>query len=119
MATSNTVWRRIAPGVLLPSALQAISYGAVLPIIAVYAHDLGASLALAALVAPLMLVGQLGGNTPGGWAVNKLGDRNAMLAAAGLNLIALAGCALTTRPEPLVVCALLIGVSNAVFALAR
>jgi MFS family permease len=105
--------------VLLPSALQAISYGAVLPIIAVYAHDLGASLALAGLVAALMLVGQLAGNIPGGWAVNRLGERNAMLAAAGLNLIALGGCALTTRPEPLVVCALLIGVSNAVFALAR
>src|SRR5689334_8564174 len=82
-------WRRIAPGVLLPSALQAISYGAILPIIAVYAHDLGASLALAGLVSALILVGQLLGNLPGGWAVDRFGERNAMLAASALNVAAL------------------------------
>src|SRR3954466_13509794 len=117
--STDSNWRRIAPGVLLPSALQAISYGAILPIVAVYAHELGASLALAGLVAALILVGQLLGNLPGGWAVDRFGERNAMLAASGLNVAALAGCALSTRPEPLVVCALLIGVSNSVFGLAR
>src|SRR5215211_6591524 len=114
MSTDNA-WRKIAPGVLLPSALQAVSYGAVLPIIAVYAHDLGASLAFAGLVAALILVGQLLGNLPSGWVVDRFGERNAMLAAAGLTIVALAGCALSTRPEPLAACALLIGVSNAVF----
>ena len=116
---TDSNWRRIAPGVLLPAALQAISYGAILPIIAVYAHDLGASLALAGLAAALILVGQLLGNVPGGWIVDRFGERNAMLAASGLNIAALVGCALSTRPEPLAVCALLIGVSNAVFGLAR
>jgi MFS family permease len=119
VTSTDNNWRRIAPGVLLPSALQAISYGAILPIIAVYAHDLGASLALAGLVAALILVGQFLGNLPGGWAVDRFGERNAMLAASGLNAAALVGCALSTRPEPLVACALLIGVSNAVFGLAR
>ena len=119
MTSTDSNWRRIAPGVLLPSALQAISYGAILPIIAVYAHDLGASLALAGLVAALILAGQLLGNLPGGWVVDRFGERNAMLAAAGLNIAALVGCALSTRPEPLVACALLIGVANAVFGLAR
>ncbi|MFN8522960.1 MAG: MFS transporter [Chloroflexota bacterium] len=118
MATQGN-WRRIAPGVLLPSALQAISYGAILPIIAVHAHDLGASLALAGLVAALILVGQLMGNVPGGWAVDRFGERNAMLAAAGLCVVALAGCALSTRAEPLAACALLLGIGNAVFGLAR
>jgi MFS family permease len=119
VTSTDSNWRRIAPGVLLPSGLQAISYGAILPIIAVYAHDLGASLALAGLVASLILVGQLLGNLPGGWVVDRFGERNAMLAACGLTITALVGCALSTRPEPLVVCALLIGVSNAVFGLAR
>lgn len=119
MTHADGTWRRIAPGVLLPSALQAISYGAILPIIPAYAHDLGASLALAGLVAALILVGQLLGNLPGGWAVDRLGERNAMLAASGLNIAALAGCALSTRPEPLIACALLIGIANAVFGLAR
>jgi MFS family permease len=116
---TDGTWGRIAPGVLLPSALQAISYGAILPIIAVYAHDLGASLAFAGLVAALILVGQLLGNVPGGWVVDRFGERNAMLAAAGLNIAALVGCALSSRPEPLAACALMIGVSNAVFGLAR
>lgn len=116
---TDTNWRRIAPGVLLPAALQAISYGAILPIIAVYAHDLGASLAFAGLAAALILVGQLLGNVPGGWVVDRFGERNAMLAAAGLNIAALVGCALSTRPEPLAACALTIGVANAVFGLAR
>ncbi|MFN8634252.1 MAG: MFS transporter [Chloroflexota bacterium] len=119
VTSTDTAWRRIAPGVLLPSALQAISYGAILPITAVYAHDLGASLALAGLVAAFILVGQLLGNLPGGWAVDRFGERNAMLVAAGLNIAALAGCALSTRPEPLIACALLVGVANAVFGLAR
>jgi MFS family permease len=112
-------WRRIAPGVLLPSGLQAISYGAILPIVAVHAHDLGASLALAGLVAALILIGQLVGNVPGGWVVDRFGERHAMLGAAGLTIAALAGCALSTRPEPLLASALLIGVANAVFGLAR
>lgn len=115
----NSQWRGIAPGVLIPAALQAVSFGAILPIVAVYAHDLGASLALAGLVAATILVGQLVGNVPGGWAVNRFGERNAMLLAAGLNIVALVGCALSTRPEPLLVCALAIGVANAVFGLAR
>ncbi|MCC7370232.1 MAG: MFS transporter [Chloroflexi bacterium] len=120
MVNQNHIWRKIAPGVLLPSALQAISYGAVLPIVAVYAHDdLGASLAFAGLVSALLLVGQLLGNVPSGWVVDRLGERNAMYAAAGINIAALIGCALSTRPEPLAACALLIGVSNAVFGLAR
>ncbi len=119
MTSTDSNWRRIAPGVLLPAALQAISYGAILPIIAVYAHDLGASLAFAGLVAALILVGQLLGNVPGGWVVDRFGERNAMLAAAGLNIAALVGCALSSRPEPLAACALMIGVSNAVFGLAR
>jgi MFS family permease len=119
VVSSDSTWRSIAPGVLLPSALQAISYGAILPIIAVYAHDLGASLAVAGLAAALILVGQLLGNLPGGWAVDRFGERNAMLAATALNIAALVGCALSTRPEPLVACTLLIGVSNAVFGLAR
>lgn len=118
MRTDNA-WRRIAPGVMLPAALQAISYGAVLPIIAVYAHDLGASLAFAGLVAALILIGQLLGNLPSGAVVDRFGERNAMLGAAGLNIIALIGCALANSPEPLAACALLIGVSNAVFGLAR
>lgn len=119
MRRTDGNWRRIAPGVLLPAALQAISYGAILPIIAVYAHDLGASLAFAGLAAALILVGQLLGNLPGGWVVDRFGERNAMLAASVLNIVALAGCALSTRPEPLIACALLIGISNAVFGLAR
>jgi MFS family permease len=118
VSTDNT-WRGIAPGVLLPAGLQAISYGAILPIIAVYAHDLGASLAFAGLIAALILVGQLLGNVPSGWVVDRFGERNAMVGAAVLNIVALVGCALSTRPEPLAVCALLIGVSNAVFGLAR
>ena len=112
-------WRRIAPGVLLPSVLQAISHGAILPIIAVHAHDLGASLAFAGLVSALSLVGQLLGNLPSGWVVDRFGERNAMIAAAVLSVVALLGCALSTRPEPLAVFALMLGVSNAVFGLAR
>jgi MFS family permease len=119
VVSKGSTWRGIAPGVLLPAGLQAISYGAVLPIIAAYAHDRGASLAFAGLVAALILVGQLLGNVPSGWVVDRFGERQAMLAAAGLSIAALVGCALSTRPEPLAVCALVFGVSNAVYGLAR
>ena len=53
------------------------------------------------------------------WVGDALDSQTAWVTGGVLNIVALVGCALSTRPEPLAVCALLIGVSNAVFGLAR
>ncbi|HKU12001.1 MAG TPA: MFS transporter, partial [Sinomonas sp.] len=52
-------FRSIALPVFLPTLLFSTGEGAILPIIPIAAHNLGASLALAGLVASMVMVGEL------------------------------------------------------------
>ena len=60
--------------VYLPTILFSMGEGAVLPLIPVIAANMGADVAAAALVASALVVGQLCGNLPAGWAVARIGD---------------------------------------------
>lgn len=102
-----------------PTVLFALGEGAVIPLIPVIASQLGADVATAALVASALVVGQLCGNIPAGWAVARIGERLTM-AIAGC--VALAGAvALAFAPVLGVFAAsvFLIGVCAAAFGLAR
>src|SRR5690348_3097129 len=79
----------VALPVYLPSLLFATGEGAIIPIIPVAAVHLGASLALAGLIAALITVGQLIGDLPSGWIVARIGERNAMLWSAAAALLGL------------------------------
>ncbi|MFV0375284.1 MFS transporter [Microbacterium sp.] len=112
------LWR-LAPMIYGPTSLFALGEGAVLPLLPVLAARLGADVATAALVATALVVGQLCGNIPAGWAVARFGER---LTMAGGGLVALVGTmGLIFAPSLALLAAsvFVIGFCAAVFGLAR
>ena len=112
-------WRSIVVPALLPTLLFTSAEGAIIPLIPALADEIGASLAVAGLVAAMMLVGQLIADVPAGWIVSRLGERTSMLGAL---VVGAAGLALAAFAPSAVVLGLavgLIGMAAAVFALAR
>ncbi|WIB78449.1 MFS transporter [Curtobacterium sp. MCPF17_002] len=103
----------------LPAALFAIGEGAIIPIIPIAASSLGASLAFAGFVAALILVGELIGDVPSGVVVARIGERNAMIGAAVVSVVGLLVCTVAPNAWVLALGVFLVGVSTAVFALAR
>jgi MFS family permease len=112
-------WRSIALPALLPTLLFSIGEGAILPVIPVVADNLGASLAVAGLIAALVTVGALFGSIPSGWVISRIGERTAMIGATGVAMLGLAICLLAPNPVILGVGILLVGLAGAVFGLAR
>lgn len=112
-------WRSIALPALLPTILFSIGEGAILPIIPVVAAQLGADLATAGLVAAMILVGNLLGDIPSGALTARIGERAAMIGAAGLSALGLVIAVLAPNPGVLAGGLLLVGLATAIFALAR
>jgi MFS family permease len=112
-------FRSIALPALLPTLLFSVGEGAIIPIIPIVANNLGASLAVAGLIASMIMVGELFGDIPSGWIVSRIGERNAMVYAALLAIIGLITATFSANPWLLGIGILLIGLSTAVFALAR
>ena len=111
--------RAIAPSVFLPAMVYEIGNGAIAPIIALTALDVGASPSTAGYMLALLGIGQVLGDIPSSWLADRIGDRHAMIAAAGLDVLALFGC-LVTQSLPLLGLALIVvGMCNATYYLAR
>jgi MFS family permease len=111
--------RSVALAAFLPTLLFSIGEGAIIPLIPIVANNLGASLALAGLIAAMVMVGELVGDIPSGWVVSRIGERNAMIWAALLTIVAVLICVVAQDPLVLGIGIFLIGLSTAVFALAR
>lgn len=112
-------WRSVIAAAVLPTTLFSIGEGAIVPIIPVVADDLGASLALAGLIAAMLTVGGLLGDLPSGPLIARVGERTAMIGAAGVSALGLVLAALAPNAIVLGAGILLIGVAATVFALAR
>ncbi|MGD9941684.1 MAG: MFS transporter [Burkholderiaceae bacterium] len=102
-----------------PSLFDGIAQGAILPVIAFSARELGASFAGAGLIVALIGVGSLLGNLPAAMISSRFGERRAMMGAATACVAALLVCILATGPWMLGLGVLLFGMTHAVFALAR
>ena len=102
-----------------PTVLFAVGEGAVIPLIPVIAAQLGADLATAALVSSALVVGQLCGNIPAGWAVARIGERFTMAAAGTLSLVAVGAMAFAPSLALFAIAVFLIGFCAAAFGLAR
>src|SRR5882724_10843093 len=89
--------RSIAPAAFLPTLVFEIGQGAITPIIALSGRDLGASVGAAGLLLALLGIGQVLGDIPAGALAARIGDRRAMIVAAGLAIVTLLGCALTRQ----------------------
>ncbi|WP_076676483.1 MULTISPECIES: MFS transporter [unclassified Microbacterium] len=102
-----------------PTLLFALGEGAVIPLIPVIANRLGADVAVAALVAAALVVGQLCGNIPAGWAVARFGERLTMGVAGIIVLAGLTGIVFAQSLAFFAGAVFLIGFCAAAFALAR
>ena len=111
--------RGVALAAFLPTMLFSIGEGAMIPLIPLVADSLGASLAFAGFIAAMVMVGELVGDIPSGAVVSRFGERNSMIGASLLAIIAVLVCIVAPNPVVLLVGIFLIGLATAVFALAR
>ncbi|MGM1016761.1 MAG: MFS transporter [Actinomycetota bacterium] len=120
MSTSATsVLRQFGPMVYAPTVLFALGEGAVIPLIPVIAAKLGADVASAALVAAALVVGQLCGNLPAGWAVARMGERLTMVTAGAVAMLAAVGMIFAPTLGLFAAAVFLLGFCAAAFGLAR
>lgn len=116
---ASTVLWRFGPMIYGPTILFALGEGAVIPLIPIIAAQLGADVATAALVASALVVGQLCGNIPAGWAVARIGERLTMAIAGTLSLVGVVGMVFAPALGVFAASVFLIGFCAAGFGLAR
>lgn len=112
-------WQSIVLPAYGPTVLVAIGYGAILPLIALSARALGASVGTAALIVALSGIGQLLGDLPAGALAARIGERRALIGACLLDSTALLGACLARSLLLLGLAVLVTGLAGAVFSLAR
>ncbi|WP_232828442.1 MFS transporter [Kribbella monticola] len=110
---------RIAPAVYLPALLYGIGQGAIAPVVALSARDLGAAVATAGLVVAAAGLGQVVGDIPAGALTTRIGERRAMLGATGLVSVALVACLVVPNVWGLALAIFTTGLAGAVWGLAR
>jgi MFS family permease len=115
--------RSIAVPAFGPALLFSVGEGAILPVVALSARDLGASVAVAALVVTLIGLGSWFFNLPASLITLRFGERWAIVGAATASAIALVGAALSALVPGglwlLAVAMLVVGMAASVFSLAR
>ena len=111
--------RSIAVSVYGPTILVAVGQGAILPLVALSARELGASVGTAALIVALIGLGQLIGDLPAGALAARIGERRALIAACVVDALALLGAFLAQSLILLAIAITVTGVAHAVFGLAR
>jgi MFS family permease len=111
--------RRIAVSAFGPSLLFGLGEGAILPVIPLTARELGASVPEAALIVALIGIGSLVSNIPASLITMHRGERAAIVAAALWCTVATALCGWTTHLAVFAIGSFMVGMSQAVFSLAR
>ncbi|MFZ2427121.1 MAG: MFS transporter, partial [Propioniciclava sp.] len=112
-------WRTLTVSVYLPTTLALVGFGAVTPLIAITAQDLGASLAQSALVVSLLGIGALVGALPAGIIADRLGEQRALVASLIVDAAAMAVAAFAPNFVVLGIAVFVLGVSEAVVTIAR
>jgi MFS family permease len=102
-----------------PTVLFALGEGAVIPLIPVLAAERGADIAQAALITSFLVVGQLCGNIPAGWAVARFGERVTMALGGVLAMVGAAAMLYAPSTAVLALSVFMIGFCAAAFGLAR
>jgi MFS family permease len=118
MSEAGTL-RRLAVPVLLPSAVFGIGQGAAVPVVALQARELGASVGAAGLTVALLGLGLVLGDLPAGRIVARIGERSAVLLGSAVGAVGVTLSLLSWTPVVLGIGVGLYGVANAVWALAR
>ena len=87
--------RDVAVAAYGPTIVNSIGHGAMLPVLALRARDLGADVSTAALVVGLLGIGTLLASLPSGALVARIGERRALFFAGLVEGAALLGAAAT------------------------
>ena len=111
--------REIALAAYGPSAVSAIGYGAIMPVLALQARALGADVSTAAFVVALWPLGMLATSLPAGAVVARLGERTTLLLAGLVDAVTMVGAAFATSVWQLAVCVALSGAAWTAFLIAR
>lgn len=112
-------WRRLAISIYLPTMLSFVGFGAVTPLIALTAQDLGADIAQAAFVVALLGIGGLVGALPAGILAQRFGERRALVGSLLVDAACMLVAALATSFWVLGASIFVMGLSGAVLILAR
>ncbi|MEV7606537.1 MFS transporter [Paenarthrobacter sp. NPDC089322] len=119
----NFSLRSVALPAFGPALLFCIGEGAILPVIALSARDLGASVAVSALIVTLIGLGSWLFNIPASMITMKFGERWSIVGAGAAGALALGAAAFAPRMEHgvwlLAGAMTLVGMSASVFNLAR
>lgn len=118
MAAPSALRSLVLP-VYLPTLLFAVGQGAVLPVVALTAVELGASTAAAAVIVAVQGIGRMVFNIPAGRLIEDLGERRAMGVGTAVLAFALVGCVLSPSPLWLGVCMFAMGCGWSMWLLAR
>ncbi len=111
--------RSVAVSAFGPTVLAAVGHGAVLPVLALRARELGASVQTAAFVVGLLGVGALLSSLPAGSLVDRVGERTALMLAGVVDAAAMAASAVAGTVAALSVAVFVSGAAWTVFLLAR
>ena len=111
--------RKIALPAFGPSFLFGLGEGAILPVIALTVRQLGGSVALAALMVTLIGIGSLISNIPASIITTRYGERWAIVGAAAWGALGMLLCVLATALWVFGIGVFMVGMSAAVFGLAR
>jgi MFS family permease len=112
-------WPRFAAAAYGPTTLASVGHGAIAPLVALSALDLGASGVLSALITRQSAVGQLAGDLPASWVATRLGEKRAIIAACLWDAACLALAFSATDLPVLALAVFLFGPAGSVFGLAR
>lgn len=111
--------RSLGWSVYLPTFIFAVGQGAVIPVVALSARDLGASVALAGLAVAVRGIGTMVFDIPAGNLVARVGERRAMLVATAILAASLAGCVAAPSPVVFAAAMFVMGCGWSVWLLAR
>ena len=112
-------FRDIALPAYGPTLVNSLGHGAMMPVLALRARELGASVPMAALVVALVSVGMLLGSLPAAAVIARIGERKALLIAGVLDALAMAAAAITPTVFWLAVAVIASGTMWTVFLIAR
>ncbi|GAB7051868.1 MFS transporter [Catenuloplanes indicus] len=111
--------RRLGLTVYLPATVYSVGHSSILPVVAVSAVQLGASLSAGGLMVGLIGLGQVAGALPSGSLITRFGERTAMLLATALLVPALLVAILAPSVWALGAAVFVIGLAAALWGVAR
>ena len=119
-ATSGGIeWRRIAVPAFGPTTAAAVGSGATIPVLALGARDLGATVSVAALAVAASLLAELVFSIPAGSVVSRVGERRALIVASFVDVVMSLAAWLAPGLPVFFAALFLSGFSSSVFLIAR